>query len=84
MTEPVAAQNPVFELLGLRWDPALLNHIFDLPHDLGGGDFKIESTRRIEKEHIGLGANLDPALRAAIPADLTRRQQALHRQLGYA
>jgi protein-tyrosine sulfotransferase len=81
--DPVGALDPVFKSLGLDWDPSLLDKVFMVPHDPGGGDYKIQSTARIEKDRVGQGASLDPALLARIPGDLLKRQKALHLELGY-
>jgi len=81
--EPAKALAPLFQFLGLTWDPALLEKVFEVKHDRGLGDSKIESTHQIERDRIGQGAKLDPTLLASIPPNLKQRQAALSRQLGY-
>jgi hypothetical protein len=84
IANPGQTLDTIFKFLELEWNPSLLDHIFAAQHDQGGGDYKIESTRQIEKEHVGRGAQMDPVLLANIPLSLKQRQQALHLELGYA
>lgn len=84
VADPPKTLVPLFQFLGLEWDPSILDRVFTLPRDPTiGGDYKIHSTRRIEKDRVGKGAGLNPALLANIPADLMGRQKDLGRQLGY-
>jgi hypothetical protein len=75
--------NPVFQFLGLDWDPSLLDKVFSVKHDLGGGDYKIELTNQIEKDRVGKGAQVDKALLALVPPHLKQRRQSLNQLLGY-
>jgi protein-tyrosine sulfotransferase len=81
---PVKALDPVFKFLGLDWTPSLLNRVFAVKHDPGGGDYKIEATHQIERDHIGRGTQIDAAFLALVPPDLRQRQKSLNQQLGYA
>ncbi len=81
---PAGTLHPVFQFLGLDWDPALLDRVFEVSRDPGGGDYKIASTSKIETDRIGKGARIDPTLMAAIPPKLLERQKALHGALGYS
>jgi protein-tyrosine sulfotransferase len=81
---PVKALTPVFQFLGLDWDASLLEKTFKIPHDPGGGDYKITSTTQIEKNRVGKGNQIDSALMAAMPPPLLQKQKQLHAALGYA
>jgi protein-tyrosine sulfotransferase len=80
---PAGVLEPLFKFLELDWDPSLLDRVFQVEHDKGGGDFKIESTHQIEKDRIGQGVKLDPGLLALVPSGLKDRQRTLNQQLGY-
>src|SRR5579872_493444 len=54
--DPKKALDPVFKFLGLDWDLSLLDRVFSVSHDQGGGDLKIGSTTKIEKDRVGKGA----------------------------
>jgi protein-tyrosine sulfotransferase len=84
VVDPVGTLNPVFEFLGLDWDPSLLDRVFKVRHDPGGGDYKIALTSKIEKDRVGKGAGIDPALMATIPPKLLEKQKELHSALNYA
>jgi len=84
VADPPKALGPLFRFLELKEDPSLLERVFARRRDPAmGGDYKIHLTRRIEKDRVGLGAGLDPALLSRIPPELRERQRDLHRQLGY-
>jgi protein-tyrosine sulfotransferase len=83
IANPAQALDRVFKFLELEWNPSLLDQVFAAQHDQGGGDYKIDSTRQIEKEHVGRGAAIDSALLANIPLSLKERQTALNLELGY-
>jgi len=84
VADPPKALIPLFRFLGVDWDPSLPERIFTLRRDPdAGGDYKMHSTRRIEKDQVGKGARLDPALLSRVPADLRERQAQLQRRLGY-
>jgi hypothetical protein len=83
VADPVRTLNPVFQYLGLKWDPAMLDKVFSTQHDLGGGDFKILNTSKIEQNHISLGTKVDPKLEAQVPAELLQQRNLLHQVLGY-
>jgi protein-tyrosine sulfotransferase len=83
VSDPVATLDRIFAFLGLGWQHALLENIFDTPHDPGGGDFKIRSAKRIERDRVGTGAGLNRDKLAAVPAALQRQCTELHLELGY-
>jgi protein-tyrosine sulfotransferase len=83
VSDPVATLDRVFAFLGLGWDQALLQAIFETPHDPGGGDFKIRSAKSIERDHIGTGAAVSRRKLAAVPALLQGQCADLHLELGY-
>jgi protein-tyrosine sulfotransferase len=84
VADPISALNPVFQFLGLDWEVSLLERVFEVAHDPGGGDYKIASTMKIEKDRTGKGLGIDPVLMAVMPADLLQKQKELHRALGYS
>lgn len=81
--DPAATLDRVFAFLGLGWEHTLLDNIFETPHDPGGGDYKIRSATRIERDRIGIGASISPNKLAAVPAPLQRQCTELHLELGY-
>jgi protein-tyrosine sulfotransferase len=83
VADPVKALNPVFQFLGLDWNSALLEQVFGMVHDQGGGDEKIKLTHKIETDRVGHGTKIDPALLASVPPGLRLSQKALHLELGY-
>ncbi len=84
VADPVAALTPVFRFLGLEWDPSMLERVFTIPRDpTMGGDYKIFTTHRIEKDRVGKGSAREADLLSRVPADLRDRQRELHRRLGY-
>ncbi len=84
VADPPKVLIPLFRFLGVDWDPSLPDRVFTLPRDPSmGGDYKIHSTRRIEKDRVGKGAGLSPTLLSLIPSDLRERRRDLHHRLGY-
>ncbi|MGH7740366.1 MAG: sulfotransferase, partial [bacterium] len=83
VADPEKTLDAVFQFLGLEWDKSMLTRIFKVHHDLGGGDYKIISTSKIEKDRIGKGAEVDPKLLALMPSELLKKQKELHSLLGY-
>lgn len=83
VADPVKTLGPLFNFLGLGWDTSLVEEVFRVPHDPGGGDYKIQSTHKIEKDRVGKGKLVDPSLLSQVPPALRLRQKALHEQLGY-
>jgi hypothetical protein len=81
--QPAVSLAPVFAALGLAWDPALLDRVFSVGHDPGGGDLHIKRTTRIETDRIGMGASLRGAALARVRPELLARMQRLNLELGY-
>ena len=72
---------PLFEFLGLEWDPSVLSEVFSTQHDPGPGDIKIKFSRRINESSIGKGSRL-PMI--AISDDLLEKMNNLFVKLDYA
>src|SRR5947199_279529 len=65
--DPPAALSPLFEFLGVGWEPQAIERALTAPHDEGGGDLYIRYTRSIDPSGIGKGASIpfsriEPAL----------------------
>lgn len=65
--DPPAALRPLFEFLGVGWEPEVVERALAAPHDEGGGDLHIRYTRSIEPSGIGKGTSvpfsrIEPAL----------------------
>lgn len=73
----------LFQWLQLPWDDAILDSVFTQHHDPGGGDPKIHATSRIERDRVGLGAQLDPHALARLSPQYQQRLAELHLELGY-
>ena len=71
-----ATLRPLFEFLGVGWEPQVLEKALATEHDEGGGDLNIKFTRAIQRAGIGKGSSLpffriEPAL-AQLNAMLAR------------
>jgi len=67
VSDPPAALSPLFEFLGVGWEPEAVERALTAPHDEGGGDLYIRYTRAIDPSGIGKGRSLpfsrvEPAL----------------------
>jgi protein-tyrosine sulfotransferase len=78
--EPVASLDAMFDFLGLRFDPRLLDSVFLSWHDAGPGDDRIHFTKAISKRSLGKGSLVS---RAKIPSDLLGQMNALLSELDY-
>lgn len=79
--KPVETLGPLFEFLGVEWDPAILDTVFSTPHDGGFGDIKIKFSQKIMRNTIGKGSKLS---RRAISSDLLDKMNDLLTKLGYS
>lgn len=79
-TNPSEALRPLFEFLGVEWDPSIPERVFAAQHDRGHGDMKVAFSRTIHMDSIGRGANIS---RYYISGEFADRADALLRQLGY-
>ncbi|HVE81274.1 MAG TPA: sulfotransferase [Myxococcales bacterium] len=80
--DPAATLAPMFDFLGVAWDPALLLQVFKTTHDQGegnAGDRKIRLTRRIERR-VGSGSTIS---RDLLPSGLLERVNQILRKLEY-
>ncbi len=77
---PATALGPLFEFLGVAWDPALLGSVFTERHDPGVGDGYVRYAGRIHRDSLGAGRNLPLK---TLPAELRQRLLALLDELGY-
>lgn len=80
VAQPVGSAERLFGFLGLPFDARMLDDVFTAPRDRGPGDLKIQFTRRIHKDRVGLGASIP---RQRIPTHLLARVNTLHERLGY-
>lgn len=78
--DPVGTLEPLFGFLGVGFDPKLVDRVFEVPHDEGGGDGKIRYTGRIEDATVGKGSAL-PA--GSISKANRERMNGLLRALDY-
>ena len=56
---PVDTLAPMFEFLGVEWNPAMLDSVFSVQHDLGFEDSKVAYSNRIHQNSIGKGAQVN-------------------------
>ena len=78
--DPPNTLKPLFEFLGLEWDPSVLSEVFSIHHDPGHGDIKIRFSRRINESAIGKGSRL-PLV--AVSYDLLEKMNNLLVKLDY-
>ncbi|MCP5054694.1 MAG: hypothetical protein GY940_46445 [bacterium] len=55
VSKPAETLPDMFRFLGAEWEPGILSRIFHSRHDQGGGDEKVEFTKKIDKANIGKG-----------------------------
>ncbi|HEY8020467.1 MAG TPA: sulfotransferase [Thermoanaerobaculia bacterium] len=56
--DPAGALRPLFEFLGVGWEPQVVERALEAPHDEGGGDLYIRYTRAIDRANIGKGSTI--------------------------
>lgn len=77
---PEDALRPLLAHLGVEWEDGMVDAVFSSQHDPGGGDPKIDFSRRIEDSRVGRGRRLHLA---EVPDGLRRRVDELSAQLSY-
>ncbi|WP_374089705.1 sulfotransferase [Methylomicrobium lacus] len=77
---PEQTVGELFKFLGEEWDKSLLELIFKSPHDQGEGDLKVWFSDSIDSDSVGKGTAMPFA---AIPEDLMKEVNDIHRYLGY-
>ena len=80
VADPVATLGPMFEFLGLDFDPAMLDGVFTSKHDRGPGDVKVMYAKKINRKSIGMGSTVS---RRLLPGELLARVNGLLEELGY-
>ena len=55
---PEETARGVLSFLGLAWHEGLVDSVFSVPHPDGPGDYKIQSTNRIEQSSVGRGSSI--------------------------
>ncbi len=60
VVNPLATLKPMFEFLGVAWQPELIDRIFTTQHDLGAQDIKSSFSKKINKNTIGKGTKISP------------------------
>lgn len=70
----------LFEFLGVEWDASLLESVFSVQHDQGGGDPKVIYSNSIYKNSIGKGSTIHSDW---IPKHLLEEMNALLEELDY-
>lgn len=78
--DPPQALQPLFESLGLKWHPELLDQVFSTHHDDGPGDSKAMLSRSIYKSALGKGSAIPFE---QIPSELLDSINPLLQRLGY-
>jgi hypothetical protein len=77
---PADALPPMFEFLGVDWNPSMLDSVFTAAHEKGDGDPKVLYTKSIRRASVGKGSSV-PLRRVA--DDLLRKMNELLAQIGY-
>jgi protein-tyrosine sulfotransferase len=80
VADPKAVLPHLFEFLGAHWNDALLDAIFNTPHDRGEGDIKVWLSKTISRDSVGKGSSIPEAY---LPKDLVQEVDNLHEQIGY-
>ncbi len=80
VTHPEETLRPLFEFLGVAWDPTLIERIFSATHDRGEGDSLVLYSGRINRDSIGSGRVIPLE---TLPVELGARMEAFLRELGY-
>jgi hypothetical protein len=80
VAQPDEVLPPLLAFLGVAWDPAMVERAFTMRHDDGGGDQLVKGTRRIERDRVGRGRELDTA---RLTESQRVRANSLLRKLGY-
>jgi protein-tyrosine sulfotransferase len=58
VSDPIRTLKPVFEFIGVSFEPKLLDSIFTVQHDPWPGDVKVTFTKEIHDRSIGKGASI--------------------------
>lgn len=77
---PRQTLGPLTEFLGVEWVESLLNDVFKVPHDQGGGDVKVTAAGKIHKSSIGSGSTLNIDF---LPDEMLSRMNGVLEQLEY-
>ena len=80
VADPKAVLPHLFEFLGASWNDALLEAIFNTPHDRGEGDIKVWLSKAISRDSVGKGSSIPEAY---LPKDLVQEVDSLHEKIGY-
>jgi protein-tyrosine sulfotransferase len=80
VSAPEDSLRPLLAFIGVEWEDGLLDAVFSTRHDPGGGDQKIDFSRRIDASRVGSGQRL---YLAELPKDKWRRVDELSAQLSY-
>jgi protein-tyrosine sulfotransferase len=78
--DPGGRAAEVFAFLGLGWEPALLEAVFERPHDAGREDPYIRFSTGIHASSVGAGQGLSLL---HVRMDLRERMESLLRELSY-
>jgi hypothetical protein len=78
--DTVPTLEAMFAFLGLRFDPRMLDSVFQVHHDEGVGDDRIRFSKGISRRSLGKGSRVS---RAKIPSDLLEQMNALLSELNY-
>lgn len=57
VADPEGALGPMFDFIGVGWDPALLDAVFTSQHDPGPGDRKVMYSKKVQK-NVGGGSSV--------------------------
>jgi len=80
VSAPEDSLRPLLAFIGVEWEYGLLDAVFSTQHDPGGGDQKIEFSRRIDASRVGSGQRL---YLAEVPEDRRRKVDELSAKLSY-
>jgi hypothetical protein len=78
--DPPGTLQPLFEFLGVAWQPQLLDSVFSAHHDEGDGDAKVRFADRIYTNTIGKGSTIN---RDHVPARMLDEMNRLLAALDY-
>lgn len=80
VSQPYSTLKPMFEFLGVVWQPETIDRIFTTQHDLGPQDPKVAFSKRIHKKSIGKGTKVSHRY---IPKHLLEPMNQLLAELDY-
>jgi protein-tyrosine sulfotransferase len=78
--ETVETLDRLFEFLEVEWDRSLLDNVFKVQREMGGGDLKVYFSKEIYKDSVGKGSALPFGL---ISQELLEKMNTLLSELGY-